>query len=91
MSNLVKSLRSFLGRHYNDFLLAGWYILNIVLFVLFVISKENIYYFIALALLEGGVYHLLKKYNRKFLTIFYLSAILISLVIVFLIVGKGRI
>ena len=90
MTTLGKFIRSLWGQHYNDTLLAAWYISNIILFVSGVVYKVNGYYFIILMLITGGIYHLLKKFASKWLTVFFIGAIVMSLAIVsYLVLNKG--
>jgi hypothetical protein len=88
MKDSVKFLKSLWGQHYNDILLAGWYFSNIFLFVFIVVYKVNGYYFIILMLLTGGMYSLLKRFARKYLTFFFIGAIVMSLAIVAYLVLK---
>jgi hypothetical protein len=90
MPTVGKRLRSLLGQHYNDILLASWYISNIILVVFIVVYKVDGYWFLILMLITGGIYHLLRKFARKWLTAFFISAIVMSLAITtYLVLNKG--
>lgn len=84
---LGKSLKSFLVRHYNEILFVIWIALNFILLAVFVHQKIDVRYYILLILVTGGTYHIVKKNkNKKALRVFYVSAILISIIVTVLLV-----
>ncbi len=90
MKSLVRSLKQLLLRYLNELLFIVCFLLNFVLLFVFIMIRGSFYYFIAITLVVWGIYHLVKNKNDKVLRLFYVSAILIFMLFIFIVYNFCR-